>query len=787
MTELALLVAAVAAIVALATAARAAGLARRVTELERQLARSRAAHPGDGADAIARPVRAAPSPLVAADAPSPATEAPLGPTAPVVGPRPAPDEGPRGVEAAIGLTWATRVGGALLLAGVAYFFTYAVERDWLGPWARVGVGAGVGALTLAVAASLRGRASATWVDVLAGVALAILLVTAWASHALYALVEPAVAFVAIAAVIALGGALAARFDSEALLVTATLGGLANPVALAAAVDGPALHFATLVLVAAGTLALATPRRWPWATAAAALGGAALAGAWVAALPDRAALADPDRLIALAGVALFANALVLAGLRWPTGLVRAGLIGLAAAVVSLALALLAPATADHLVLGGLLVIAAALALLGARRDVAPAGLLALGAAAAAPLLRDLTADAPTLALIGLLTALYAVDAALALRRAPSGGGPVARGEALRWQLALAAFAVAALALEAVDATDRGGAVLADEREVLAVVAATMAGLYAALTWLLARPPSRDAGAAVAAAVALAFTVALAPLTLSGAPVVLAWSVAATAAAQVAARARLPRLDQAAVATLALAAAHLAWVDWPSVDLARALYLDSGGAAGALAPPSLLGDRGLALFGLGLGALGFAAAASIAPHAPRFARAGLAARFAGLGLLAAWAATEAALLVDRGAVAGTPADAALIATALGDAASLRAIAVTLTLGGFGALVLVWGFARRRVQLRWFGLGLLSLVVVKLVAVDLWGFDPVARTVILIAFGALLLASGFLYARFGARLRELLRDDARALTAAAHTGASTTSHDPPPKFLPDEGERS
>ncbi len=42
------------------------------------------------------------------------------------------------------------------------------------------------------------------------------------------------------------------------------------------------------------------------------------------------------------------------------------------------------------------------------------------------------------------------------------------------------------------------------------------------------------------------------------------------------------------------------------------------------------------------------------------------------------------------------------------------------------------------------------------DLWDFDPVARTVILVAFGVLLLASGFLYARFGERLRGLLREE-------------------------------
>src|SRR5690606_19313884 len=94
-------------------------------------------------------------PLAAVDraadepAPSPETERPAAARDAIASS--APHEPPRTVEAAIGLTWATRIGGLLLLAGVAFFFKYAVDNAWLGPWARVGLGAavGLGALLLA--------------------------------------------------------------------------------------------------------------------------------------------------------------------------------------------------------------------------------------------------------------------------------------------------------------------------------------------------------------------------------------------------------------------------------------------------------------------------------------------------------------------------------------------------------------------------------------------------------------------------------------------------------------
>ncbi|MCB9734837.1 MAG: DUF2339 domain-containing protein [Deltaproteobacteria bacterium] len=164
--------------------------------------------------------------------------------------------------------------------------------------------------------------------------------------------------------------------------------------------------------------------------------------------------------------------------------------------------------------------------------------------------------------------------------------------------------------------------------------------------------------------------------------------------------------------------------------------------------------MALLATGVAAL--AAAPPTLAALPRERRAlGVAARFAGLALLALWVATEVALAVDHAAVDGVSGVAAQEA-ARAAASSTRGLLVTLALGLFAGGALAWGFLREAVHYRWFSLGLLALTVLKLVAVDLWELDQVAQTVVLVAFGALLLASGFLYARFGGRLRGLFRAD-------------------------------
>ncbi|PKN59515.1 MAG: hypothetical protein CVU56_00375 [Deltaproteobacteria bacterium HGW-Deltaproteobacteria-14] len=684
------------------------------------------------ADAAASDVASLPAPEDEGRVTADEADAPLTPRPHV--------EPPRGVEAAIGLTWATRVGGALLLAGVIFFFKYAVDRDWLGPWARVGLGAGTGGVAIAVAARLRGRVSKSWVDIIAGVGLAILLVVAWASHALYGLVPPIAAFAAFLALVVAGGALAVAFDSEPLLVTAALAALANPILLGDAIGDEGLRFAYVDVIAAATLAVAVRRRWALAAFGAAAGGLAVGVAWW--LTRDGVVPTDMRWTALSGVAALGGVVMTAALRWENAPVRHGLLALGASIIVIAIAALMPRDADPLMAAACGGVAVGLTVARLTSDVGWANLAALLVTTAAIAVRGAPAEPAAVAVLGLVAVVYLLDAATALAHKSE---RATAAEHLLWQLVVSGLAFTALAIAGLGL----GA-----RATLAVAAGGMTVAYGvAGAWLLGK--GQRVGASAALHVALAFLATVAPLTLHGVAVAVAWSALGALSALLAARAALPRLELGSLAALGLALAHTAVVGWPAPDFARAEFIASDGAEGAFFALHITGARTLSLIAIGIGILVFA----FASRRTRWRKVGVVARFVGLAALGLALTAEAALFVDRGAVAfpvRTGAEALAAEALLGGAASLRGLATTLALGGWGAAVLTWGFVRRDVHARWFGLGLLAAVVLKVLAVDLWDFDPVARTVILVAFGVLLLASGFLYARFGERLRGLLREE-------------------------------
>ena len=749
MIELAVVLAIAAMILAIIALDRAGAATRRTRTLEDELARLRAEVeappaaperlPDARPDAVAGALGGDPAPTDVSPLPLPEDEARVT-TADEAPPARPHVEPPRGVEAAIGLTWATRVGGALLLAGVIFFFKYAVDRDWLGPWARVGLGAGTGVVAIAVAARLRGRVSKSWVDIIAGVGLAILLVVAWASHALYGLVPPVAAFAALLALVIGGGALAVAFDSEPLLVTAALAALANPILLGDALGDEALRFAYVDVIAAASLAVATRRRWALAAFGVAAGGLAVGVAWW--LTRDGVVPTDVRWTALAGVAALGGVVVAAALRWDKAWVRHGLLALGASIPVIALAALVPRDADSLMAGACAGVAVGLTVARQASDTGWASLAVLLVTTAAIAARGASSELAALALSGVMAVAYLVDATAALAK-KAGHGTVA--EHLLWQLVVSGLAFTALAIAGLGL---------DARAALAVAAGGMTVAYGvAGAWLLAR--GQRVGASAALHVALAFLATIAPLTLHGVVVAVAWSALGAVSAILAARAALPRLEVGALAVLGLALAHTAVVGWPAPDFARTAFITSDGATGAFFASHIIGARTLSLLSIGIGILVFAHASA----RTRWRKLGAVTRFVGLAALGLALAAEAALVVDRGAVADpvrTVADALAAVTLLDGAASLRGLATTLALGGWAAAVLTWGFARRDVHARWFGLGLLAAVVLKVLAVDLWDFDPVARTIILVVFGVLLLASGFLYARFGERLRGLLRED-------------------------------
>ncbi|MFT7578449.1 MAG: putative membrane protein [Myxococcota bacterium] len=630
-------------------------------------------------------------------------------------------EPPRNVESTIGLTWTTRVGGLLLLAGVVYFFKYAVDRSWLGPWARVAAGAGAGVVCLALAAWLRRRASPSYVHVLAGVGLAILLASVWASHALYGLVPPIGAFAAFTVLVVAGGAAAAALDSEALLATAVIGAFANPILLAPELGSSSIRLVYPAVVAVAALVVSTPRRWSVAATSALAGGALLIGVWRYVAWE--ATGNPGAPgLEFAGFGVWALAVGVGIARWQDDTARTWLlVTLGVAAEAGLAAYLGPAPTPVLVaaFAGLVGVAALLR----RGSESPVGLALLLAAAAIMALGawEFGAPAGAMVAIGIWALVHVADATIASLRTPPTRetDPETTAPAPVWQLALAGLVFAVLAIELRGLPARGA---------LAIGAGLTVVAYGVAGAILDRA-GRTTASTVCYTLALIFLAAFAWLVAGDGWVGVAWSALAVVAASLAHSKGQGLLVVGALVLLGLALFRGIAVDWPPFD-ALAWVSTSGGSL------------------LAFGAATVAVAALTRSHIR--VRMGMAVRFGGLLALALW------FSLGLRQIATTE--------------SAQAMWMTAGLAGFGGAVLALGFARRDVQLRWFGLGLVMATIAKLLLSDIFLMDGVARTIILITLGILLLASGFLYARFGVRLRELLQEDVQSEDARASLAEPT-----------------
>ena len=626
------------------------------------------------------------------------------------------------LEERLALVWFTRAGAATFLLGAAWFFKYAADNDWIGPLGRIALGAITGAGLVALGEARRKVLRALYLHALLGTGVAVLFVSAYASHALYRLAPAPVALAAAGVVALLGGALAVRHRGELVLAVAMAGGLLAPIVLSTGSDRPAALFTWLLLLTGAALWVSVREGFA-VVPAIAVGGTALlyAGWWhrffEAAGPYRHLT---SRAVPALAVAAFASSWLWAAAAWRRR--RAAQEGpLALEVVAL---VLAHAGFASLLLDRPALLGAALAALAvlAWRVLERAGrseLLAIPALAGflALLLSHGEADraARLQVLWGAASWAVAYLAALAVtlvrhRRDPK-------------PLHLLAAAGAALGLTAV-------ALLATRRDDGLLRSAAAAAGGAALLFLgralLARARR---GGSLLLGVALGLLCASAAFLLTGATITVAWAALAAIVAHLAARERDPEW---------LAGAGLLFV----AVAVRLIAFDLESAGETL----VLNPRGLA-FGAAAAALFLSGRALAAASEPPFRRAAGAA--VGLGHVALLA-----LAVAEARTAAGPARAELV--------------TTLALGLYAAALVALGFAARERLHRWLGLGLFGLTLAKLALHDVWSMERAYQIAVLLAVGALLLGASFLYARHGARLTELLRGRSGAALILVVAGA-------------------
>jgi hypothetical protein len=326
---------------------------RRLEELTRELAEIRRL--AEGGPAV-EPTPVTPQPPVAAPAPPPAPPPP--PPRPTPPPRePQPSYWEREIDfgqllGAKGLAWA---GGIVTVLGVVFFFVLAVNRGWIGPIERVGLGALASLLVFAGGLWLHRRFGPTYSAYGAvGAGLAGGYATLVAAAALYGLVSDLQALAVAAAIAAIGLATSLVWGSELVAGIGLIGATLIPMMVLLEEDLSPLGTAFAGIVFAATAAVAVRRRWPSLLAA----GFLASIPQIAILVEDGAVTDWDRVVL---AALFSGLYLAAalGLHWADD--EAGLPTLSATLVIVA-GVLAGVTGAALFAGddrGWMILAAAL--------------------------------------------------------------------------------------------------------------------------------------------------------------------------------------------------------------------------------------------------------------------------------------------------------------------------------------------------------------------------------------------------------------------------------------------
>lgn len=180
----------------------------------------------------------------------------------------------------IGVRGAAVLGGAVLALAGLFFFRYSIEHGLIPPWLRVVMGtlSGLGCIVAAERGLRRdyGRTA----DALAGAGVVLLYASFWAAGPRYGIIGNLPTFVLLTIVTIAGGVLAKRHESQVIAVLGLLGGFLTPIFTSSGADRPIGLFGYLLLLDLGLLYLARQQNWPWLAVLGLAGTAIYQGLWI---------------------------------------------------------------------------------------------------------------------------------------------------------------------------------------------------------------------------------------------------------------------------------------------------------------------------------------------------------------------------------------------------------------------------------------------------------------------------------------------------------------------------
>ncbi len=185
--------------------------------------------------------------------------------APAVPPEPrepSPRESRPGIEAFVGGRVLLVVGIVVVLAGLGFLLKLAIDRGWIGPEARIAIGAVAGVAALFGGDRMRGRGFDVFGHALMGGGLGALYLCVYFATVRYEFLGLPAGYAATAALTALGVLLALRRRALLLAYLGFLGGFLAPGLLGWTDESLPTMTAWLVVLDLGVAAVLCRRRWP---------------------------------------------------------------------------------------------------------------------------------------------------------------------------------------------------------------------------------------------------------------------------------------------------------------------------------------------------------------------------------------------------------------------------------------------------------------------------------------------------------------------------------------------
>jgi len=164
-------------------------------------------------------------------------------------------------EYAIATAWLVRGAAAIILAGMIFLLKYSIDHGMLPPLARVTLTLAGGLVLLLPGLKLASGKYRQLAIALIGMGIATFYFAVYAAGMMYHLLDPLAAFALMALVTVSAGFLSVRTNALLLAVIGVFGGYLTPVLLSTGVKNLPGLYAYMLLIGAGTLYIAIYRNW----------------------------------------------------------------------------------------------------------------------------------------------------------------------------------------------------------------------------------------------------------------------------------------------------------------------------------------------------------------------------------------------------------------------------------------------------------------------------------------------------------------------------------------------